>query len=85
MVVVLEHIWRAGTLVFECLQLPEKSSVGGMLGDRGLACIVEVEWAQTRISVLVADFDRQEVGLPEMKMEAWKTGVREFGVQFGQS
>jgi hypothetical protein len=84
-VVVLEYIWRAGTLVFECLQLPEQSSVDGMMVDRGLVCIVEVEWAQTRISVLVADFDRQEVDLPEMKMEALKTGVREFGVQFGQS
>lgn len=82
MFVVLEHIWRAGTLVFERLQLPEKSSADGMLVDRGLVCIVEVELAQNRISVLVADFDRQEVGLPEMKMEAWKTGVREFGVQF---
>jgi hypothetical protein len=56
-----------------------------MLVDRGLVCIVEVEWAQTRISVLVADFDRQEAGLSEMKMEAWKRGVREFGVQFGLS
>ena len=61
-----EYIWPAGTLVFECLQLPEKSSVDGMLVDRRLVCIVEVEWAQTRISVLVADFDRQEVDLPEI-------------------
>jgi hypothetical protein len=63
---VLEYMWRACTLGFYCLQPPEKSSVGGLLVDKGWMYIAEVEWAQTRISVLVADFDRQEVDLPEI-------------------
>jgi hypothetical protein len=84
---VLEYMWRACTLGFDCLQLPEKGAVGGLLVDKGWMCIVEVEWAQIRVCVLVADLDRQEVDLFEIlaKMEAWEKGDREFGVQFGQS